>query len=418
MKSIQYINQRLFLIMLVLLLSVNILSITMPKVQADDTILVSGPVTFPIDENVVIELDEISISGYSNITVKSQGSVSIRYPKNNIEIRAPRGSVIAGVSNTSVNIEMQTGVHEIKYSDAVSMFSVVNFFSTVDGLDEYHLRIDYDTSVPISSSKMNITRYAIHWGNGEISEGEGALPSQMSYRYNDQGEYPVSIELTDEDGFTFAFKSNHTFQLSTSQYISFWVVENRNPLALVFIGTFSGFSLYGVAFTENGKYRFLALLGVLIPMQVRLQKEDILDQFVRGKIYGFIKGNPGVHYNQIMRELDMKNGTLSYHLYMLEKTGMIKSRTEGVRYRAFYPSDMRFPEHERYRLTELQLSIMQIIREHNGVNQKYISKKLQERHQTISYNIKVLQQAGLINVNKKGRTTWCYVNHDHPSANV
>jgi len=144
-------------------------------------------------------------------------------------------------------------------------------------------------------------------------------------------------------------------------------------------------------------------------MYTRIQKEDALDQFVRGQIFGFIKSNPGVHYNEIMRKLDMKNGTLSYHLHMLEKTRMIKSRKERFRYRAFYPTGMKFPKRERYRLTELQLDIIKIIKNNEGISQKDIAKKLNEKHQTINYNVKVLQQAGLIYLRRIGRKTSCFI---------
>jgi predicted transcriptional regulator len=113
-----------------------------------------------------------------------------------------------------------------------------------------------------------------------------------------------------------------------------------------------------------------------------------------------------------MKELDIKNGTLSYHLYILEKTGIIKSRREGYRYRAFYPTELKFPEEERYRLTDLQINIIKLIQENKGINQKNLAKELNENHQTISYNIKVLQQAGIINTNKKGRKTCCSVNQN------
>ena len=68
----------------------------------------------------------------------------------------------------------------------------------------------------------------------------------------------------------------------------------------------------------------------MFPMFTQERKDDVLDHFVRGEIYGFIRANPGSHYNQMMRELDIKNGTLSYHLYILEKTGIVKSRKEGI----------------------------------------------------------------------------------------
>jgi len=163
-----------------------------------------------------------------------------------------------------------------------------------------------------------------------------------------------------------------------------------------------------VAFTESGKYRLLMFLALFFPMYTRIQKEDVLDQFVRGQIYGYIKTNPGVHYNQILREIGVKNGTLSYHLGVLEKTQLIKSRREGLKYRAFYPTDMMFPKEERFRLTELQVRIIKEITDHPGHTQKEISRRLGQKPQTVNYNIKVLEQAGIIRVQHKGRKTRIY----------
>jgi DNA-binding MarR family transcriptional regulator len=71
---------------------------------------------------------------------------------------------------------------------------------------------------------------------------------------------------------------------------------------------------------------------------------------------------------------------------------------------------MKFPEVERFRLTELQISILDVINENSGIDQKEIAIKLEKKPQTINYNIKVLEQAGLIKVMKQGRKTSCYLN--------
>jgi predicted transcriptional regulator len=146
----------------------------------------------------------------------------------------------------------------------------------------------------------------------------------------------------------------------------------------------------------------------LLPLYTRIQKEDVLDQFVRGQIYGFIKTNPGAHYNQILRKVGVKNGTLSYHLGILEKTELIQSRREGLKYRAFYPTGINFPKAERFRLTGLQIQIIDSIRSQPGLTQKEIAGLLGRKPQTINYNIKVLDQAGLISVVKAGRKTTCF----------
>lgn len=69
---------------------------------------------------------------------------------------------------------------------------------------------------------------------------------------------------------------------------------------------------------------------------------------------------------------------------------------------------MTFPKEERFRLTEHQIQIIASIREHPGLTQKEIARLLGQKPQTINYNIKVLGQAGLIHVTKKGRKTRCF----------
>lgn len=130
---------------------------------------------------------------------------------------------------------------------------------------------------------------------------------------------------------------------------------------------------------------------------------------MRGRIYGYIENHPGATYNEILTKLGVKNGTLSHHLYMLEKMKMIKSRREGIRYRAFYTTGMEFPAEEKYRLTNLQVKILNMIQENEGITQKQLATLLKEKKQTINYNVKVLKQIGEIRVRKKGRETHCYV---------
>jgi uncharacterized membrane protein len=95
---------------------------------------------------------------------------------------------------------------------------------------------------------------------------------------------------------------------------------------------------------------------------------------------------------------------------MLEKMGMLKSRREGLKYRAFYVTETKFPEQNKFRFTELQSKILRIIGEKNGVTQKEIESILGEKQQTISYNIKMMQRNGIIRLEKHGRKTHCYLN--------
>lgn len=369
----------------------------------------SDPLTISIDEKIIIELEKIVLTDDARIRLPLENHISIKYPENDITIVLPDGSTIMSLSNTSIDIKLVKGIKTIDFSETVAIFTPINFYSSIDGLDDFTVKISYANCSDIPNINGNITTYTIDWENNEKITGNGIPSSTLTYTYKKEGTYPITINFTDRDGITYSYITNQTFELTTEQFVELWVDENKETIAVGSTATVSGIAILGIIFTETGKYKFLTLLPLIIPMYTRIQKEDVLDQFVRGKIYGFIKGNPGVYYNQVMRELDMENGTLSYHLYMLEKTGMIKSRKEGLRYRVFYTTAMKFPEEERYRLTELQLKILKIIKENKGISQKEIAKMLNEKHQTISYNVKILKQARLIDVHKKGRRTSCHI---------
>jgi predicted transcriptional regulator len=95
---------------------------------------------------------------------------------------------------------------------------------------------------------------------------------------------------------------------------------------------------------------------------------------------------------------------------MLEKMNMIKSRQEGIRHRAFYITSEQYPEGETFRFTRLQSDIINLIKENNGISEKEIIQRLDEKQQTINYNIKMLQRKNIVRLEQKGRETYCYIN--------
>ena len=143
----------------------------------------------------------------------------------------------------------------------------------------------------------------------------------------------------------------------------------------------------------------------------RSSKDEILENFVRGEIYGFIKSNPGCYYSHIKKKLDIKNGVLAYHLKILEKSGLIKSERKG-RYRLFTVTGITFPKSGGYMLSELQISILDLIEKNKGISQKEIDSYLNKSQQKISYNLKMLESAKKIVSIKKGRKKHYYLHED------
>ena len=52
-------------------------------------------------------------------------------------------------------------------------------------------------------------------------------------------------------------------------------------------------------------------------------------EFQRGRLYGYIESNPGIHLSALTRLSDLGNNQATYHLDLLEKEGRIWSRRDG-----------------------------------------------------------------------------------------
>jgi len=157
--------------------------------------------------------------------------------------------------------------------------------------------------------------------------------------------------------------------------------------------------------TEIGRYG--AFKAIIFPLYSRLKKEEVLDHFVRGQIYGYIVSHPGQHYNSMRQDLKVTNGTLSHHLRTLEMMGFIKSHREGV-FKRFYPIEVSVPQDRGVKLSDLQIQILEMVRSGSGPTQTDIAGRLDVTQQTVSYNIRTLSREGAIRMEKDGRNTRYY----------
>ncbi len=153
-----------------------------------------------------------------------------------------------------------------------------------------------------------------------------------------------------------------------------------------------------VTLTEVGRYGFLSLL---VPLYVRLSRSQVLDHFVRGQIYEYIKLNPGDHYSSIRRELSLSNGLLTYHLSVLEKQNFVKSQRDG-KLKRFYPVDMTIPRKKGVRLSDLQVKMLRRIDKNPSITQGQLAGLLGVSRQTVNHNIKLMERAGVLESERDG----------------
>ena len=373
----------------------------------------------------IISADEsnihtIKLNGLSpDIVALPADSYVIQLPENRYAYQSPKkttnllpeGTVLTYHETTPIlTIPGEAIALEVKNMEEYSvneLVSTATFKQSISQLNHYSFSLTLNAFTdPILNEYT--TNYTVSWGDDTTTTYRSPAIIH-NHIYEKAGKYNLTITLTDAFGYNYLISYPYTVEYEGHLLHTYLIVEdNKEPVAVTTTTSLGTLALVFIALTETGKYKLLALLPLLFPMYTRISKEDVLDQFVRGQIFGYIKTNPGVHYNQIRRDIDVKNGTLSYHLRVLEKTELIKSRREGIRYRAFYPTGMKFPHNERFRLTELQINILDYIKQHPGINQREIARKLKKKPQTINYNIKVLEQATLIDVFHNGRKTGLY----------
>ncbi len=180
-----------------------------------------------------------------------------------------------------------------------------------------------------------------------------------------------------------------------------------DPEVILWISLFAiAIGLVGfLGFTEVGMLAVFWTL--LLPLFTRLRRKEVLNQFTRGEIYGFIQANPGIHLTAIKENLGLANGVLAYHLKVLVREEFIVVRREGG-YKRFYPRDMKVPR-KRVHFTRLQLDIVEKLHLHPGLTQAALARMLGESKQVINYNISVLLAADVVRVEREGGKTLCYV---------
>jgi DNA-binding MarR family transcriptional regulator len=178
-----------------------------------------------------------------------------------------------------------------------------------------------------------------------------------------------------------------------------------SPTVAVAAGTFGLFAAMGS--TEVGKYKLISFVG---PLYTKLSREEILDHYTRGKIHGYILANPGEHYNMIRKALEISNGSFAYHLRVLEREGLIKSKRDGM-YKRFYPKDARISQdQDKPHINGTQKIIIEKIRDTPGITQKEIALFLGVNRSTINYHINKLSQVGIVYTERWGMSVRYFIN--------
>lgn len=155
-----------------------------------------------------------------------------------------------------------------------------------------------------------------------------------------------------------------------------------------------------------------AILLVAAGLYARLRQEkEILTSATRQAVLEAVRAQPGVRVAALARSLDMGRNALLHHLDILERARLVKTRREGHTVTVFPAGTQPPPRFDLQSHPICRQVIRALARSPDGLTRselRDLSPEVAER--TLNYNIRRLQDAGLLTVRGVGRSTRLLLN--------
>ncbi len=243
-----------------------------------------------------------------------------------------------------------------------------------------------------SASTGNITQYVWRINDNQDHYVAVLVGAVAPYTFHQNGRYHVTLIVTDTNGAS----AEDTIEVVATSSASDGIILGGAGLlfAVVFAAT-----------TETGKGSLFSWF--LFPLYVRRKRNEVLEHQTRGMILGYIMVHPGDTYTDIKRNLSLTNGTLSYHLTVLERERLVRSQTRGTR-KLFYSREVRLPE-DGGGMHEVQVRIYRAIEAVPGLAVNDIAGALGITSQHALYHLRTLAAQGYVHFERRGFRLRCYV---------
>lgn len=152
----------------------------------------------------------------------------------------------------------------------------------------------------------------------------------------------------------------------------------------------------------------LLIMGWLVsffpPVAGRI--EHVLDNRNRFRIFSYVQNNPGCTPAEITLQQNMKNGTVKYHVQMLEAEGMIVLKRMG-KFSRLFRSSSGSSDLERVAATyvrnETSRGLLQAILEHPGITNSSLAEQFQLDKSSVHWHIDRFLKDRMIRFEQDGK---------------
>ena len=230
----------------------------------------------------------------------------------------------------------------------------------------------------------------------------------------DNSSYPMDL---DQDGDCDLLIINLPIEYEPVQNNVFMENDEIQILALssvLIISTGTVYTIEPVRWAVSRK-AWLSLL-----LMIGIVKKTQHGEFQRGRLYGFIESNPGIHLSALTRLSNLGNNQATYHLDILEKEGLIWSRKEG-RLLVFFADtvskkseiispllDINFSKNSIKKSILMYLNQAELMNL-TGPNGSELAKEIGVSSQVLSYHIRSLINWEMVERKRTGMRSSLYI---------
>lgn len=136
----------------------------------------------------------------------------------------------------------------------------------------------------------------------------------------------------------------------------------------------------------------------LAPLFSRIADDEVLDNPNRARILDLVRAQPGVHFQDLVRQAGVGRGTLEHHLRKLEAADLVTiKRSKG--YACCFPKgavDRRLMEAAPVLRSEGGRAVLREVARRPGASSRDLAGELGFAPSTVSYHLKRLESAGLV----------------------
>jgi predicted transcriptional regulator len=185
------------------------------------------------------------------------------------------------------------------------------------------------------------------------------------------------------------------------------ILAGISLVAVLAVGLFASTSRGGTALSA----------AVLVPLFTRLRKEEVRNQYNRGRMIQFIEDHPGASFTDVRGRLGLSHGACAYHLRVLERNLEVRRVVHGASAR-YYPYRFRVDPEGLPPLTDLQHKILEVVVSVGSATYGQLAEEVARRgvevtDKNLAYHLRTLaRKRGLISVRRDGKNATYFVEED------